>query len=371
MLHYFGLFILFIHGLIHLIGFSKAFGYGNFNQLKRDISKPIGVLWFLAALLFVVTNLMLLYKEELWWISGVAAIAISQFLIFTSWKDAKFGTIANVIFLVVVIIGYGTWSFNNTYKTEVLESLKHVVSIDDPALTESDLQPLPEPVRNYLRYCGVVGKPKVGNFKVEFKGKIRADEQSEWMPFTSIQYNFMEVPTRQFYMKATMKNLPVTGFHSFENGIAFMDIRLFSLFTVQNQSGKEMNIAETVTFFNDMCCMAPATLIDNRIQWLETEGNRVKASFTNNGITISSWLYFNNQGELINFISNDRYALVNGIGMKQLPWSTPLKNYKLIKGYKLASSAETIYEYPDGPLWYGTFTLTNVEYNVSEFVKLN
>lgn len=371
MLRYFGLFILFIHGLIHLMGFSKAFGYGNFTQLKNEIPKAFGLGWFLAALLFVVTTLMLLFEMELWWISGIAAISISQFFIFTSWQDAKFGTIANVLFLVVVIVGYGTWSFNNAYKRAVLDDLKLTGSTENYILTESDLQPLPDPVKKYLRYCGVVGKPRVRNFRVEFTGKIRADQQSEWMPFTSIQYNFLDESSRQFFMKATMKNLPVAGFHSFENGTAFMDIRLLSLFTVQYQSGNEMNIAETVTFFNDMCCMAPATLIDKRIQWLETEGNRIKASFTNNDITISAWLYFNDQGELVNFISNDRYALVNGIGMMQLPWSTPLKDYKPMNGYRLASTAETIYEYPDGPLDYGTFTLTNVEYNVSEFVKLN
>lgn len=94
-----------------------------------------------------------------------------------------------------------------------------------------------------------------------------------------------------------------------------------------------MGIAETVTFFNDMCCMAPATLIDPRIKWLETDDNKVRASFTNNGITIYAWLYFNEKGELINFISNDRYAADAG---KNLPWSTPLKEYKEINGYRLA-----------------------------------
>ena len=51
-----------------------------------------------------------------------------------------------------------------------------------------------------------------------------------------------------------MKKLPIAGFHSFKNGTAFMDIRLLSLFTVQYESGQDMGIAETVTFFNDMCC---------------------------------------------------------------------------------------------------------------------
>lgn len=49
-------------------------------------------------------------------------------------------------------------------------------------------------------------------------------------------------------MKASMNGLPVAGFHSFKGGDAFMDIRLFSIFKVQYQSGAEMGIAETVTF---------------------------------------------------------------------------------------------------------------------------
>src|SRR5690606_8752857 len=100
--------------------------------------------------------------------------------------------------------------------------------------------------KKYLRYTGAVGKSKVKNFKVEFSGEIRKNEQSEWMPFTSVQYNFLDAASRRFFMKATMKGLPVAGFHNFENGKAFMDIRLLSLFRVQYQEGAEMNIAETV-----------------------------------------------------------------------------------------------------------------------------
>ena len=142
-----------------------------------------------------------------------------------------------------------------------------------------------------------------------------------------------------------------------------MDIRLLSLFSVQYQSGKEMGVAETVTFFNDMCCMAPATLIDHRIQWLEVKGNTVNAAFTNNGITITAWLYFNDNGELTNFISDDRYAVAENNTLKKLRWSTPLKDYKKFNEHTLAGYAETIYSYPEGDLSYGNFRLTNIEYN--------
>ena len=356
-------FIFLVYGLIHLMGFAKAFNYAEISQLTQPISKPAGMIWCLTALLFIIAGVAFLMKKDVWWLWAIPALVLSQILIFGSWQDAKFGTIANVIFLVGAIIGFGTARFSNLYETEVKTGLQRTASIPETMLTEADLQNLPAPVQKYLRYSGAVGKPKVVNFKVEFDGKIRKNEQSDWMPFVSEQYNFMAVPTRLFFMKATMKHLPVIGFHSFKNGEASMDIRLLSLFKVQYQSGKEMGISETVTFFNDMCCMAPATLIDKRIQWLETDGNKVKAAFTNNGTTISAWLYFNDEGQLFNFVSNDRYAAADDDTMRQLPWSTPLKDYKEINGHRLAGYAETIYSYPEGDLIYGTFSLANVEYN--------
>jgi hypothetical protein len=273
-----------------------------------------------------------------------------------------------LILLILLFIQWVNPSVNaqnmkKLYKKEVALGIAYTNQLPNEILAEKDIECIPAPVQKYIRYTGFIGKPKVANFKIEFTGIIRKNEQSDWMPFTSEQYNFIDASTRLFFMKAVMKHLPVTGFHCFKNGNAFMDIRLFSIFKVQYQSGKEMDIAETVTFFNDMCCMAPSSLIDKRIKWLETNGNCVNAQFTNNGITISASLYFNEKGELINFISNDRYAYSDDKGMQRLRWSTPLKEYKEVDGFKLATQAETIYDYPEGSLCYGTFSLTHVNYN--------
>lgn len=358
--------LLLLHGLIHFLGFAKAFKFAEISQLTQAISKPAGAFWGLTALLFTIASILLVLKKDSWWLWAIPALLISQILIFGSWQDAKFGTIANIMVLIGVIIAFSTTHYFNSYKNEVKTGLERSTSIPEALVTEADLQPLPVPVQRYLRYTGAVGKPKVYNFKVVFDGKIRKNEQSEWMPFASEQYNFMDIPTRLFFMKATMKGLPVAGYHAFHNGKAYMNIRLLSLLKVQYQTGKEMGIAETVTFFNDMCCMAPATLIDPRVQWLETDGNKVKAAFTNNGMTITAWLYFNDAGQLVNFISNDRYAAGDDGSMRQLPWSTPMKNYKELNGRRVAGYADAIYTYPEGDLTYGTFETTNVEYNCKQ-----
>lgn len=366
MLRYIISLIIFFHGLIHLMGFAKAFHYNNITQLTKEISKSAGALWFLTALLCIIAAVQFFLKKDTWWITCIPAVLFSQYLIITSWHDAKSGTIANIIIVITAIIGYGTWSFSNKYLNEVTSSLKDDPFIAESLLTENDIQGLPGPVKKYLRYTGAMNKPIVKNFKIEFTGEIRKDNKSEWMPFTSEQYNFINSSTRLFFMKATMKNLPVAGFHCFKNGDAFMDIRLFSLFKVQYRSGKEMGVAETVTFFNDMCVMAPATLIDKRIKWLVVDSNKVKAEFTNNNITIAAWLDFNGKGELINFISDDRFTVAENNSMKRIPWSTPVKDYKTINGFKLAGYADAIYTYPVENVCYGNFRLTNIEYNCKE-----
>lgn len=355
-----------VHGLIHVIGFLKAFELYQGKGFEIPISRPVGLLWLAAFILFAVVAVMYYSGFRQWWIYGSVAVVISQVLIIMHWNDAKFGTIVNIIILFVVVVDYGAWHFRNNFIKQANEELHSSVATPGELLNESDINSLPLPVQRYIRYSGALGKPKVVNFKVEFTGQIRKNEESPWMPLHSVQYNFLESSTRLFFMDATMMKLPVSGFHSFRNGTASMDIRLFSMIPVQYQEGKEMGIAETVTFFNDMCCMAPATLIDKRIKWLETNGNKVTVEFTNNQVTISAVLTFNDEGQLTNFESNDRYAADDELGMRKLPWETPMSHYKDIKGYHLSGHGDAVYTYPEGKLTYGEFNLTNVEYNCTQ-----
>ncbi len=82
------------------MGFAKANNYGNITQLTKDISKPMGGLWLLTAILFVAAIILFLRENDKWWIVGIIAAILSQALIFTVWQDAKFGTIANIIILI-------------------------------------------------------------------------------------------------------------------------------------------------------------------------------------------------------------------------------------------------------------------------------
>jgi hypothetical protein len=358
------LILIVLHGAIHLLGFVKAY-HPTSSVLPVNISKVQGVLWLVATALFLFGALLLIIKNDNWWILLGLATVISQYLVILTWKTAAFGTVANILILFAVVIGGATSLYRQNYERDVAHYFKNTIADKTDLLTEADILHLPEPVKRYLRYVGCINKPKVKNFRVTFVGRLRQNASSEWMPFASEQYNFLDHPARLFFLNATMKHLPVSGYHCYKDSKASMDIRLLSMFRVQYQSGPEMDTSETVTYFNDMCCMAPATLIDKHIIWQAVNDNAVKAFFTNpaNNITIAAWLYFNNQGQLINFISEDRYANTDA-GLRKYRWATPLKNYKEFNGYRLASYADAIYTYPDGDFCYGQFTSGSIAYNV-------
>ena len=80
-----------------------------------------------------------------------------------------------------------------------------------------------------------------------------------------------------------------------------MRVKAAGLVSVVDVSGNEMDQGETVTMFNDMCVMAPATLIDPSIVWEPVDASTARATFTNAGHAIRAELSFNEAGELTNF----------------------------------------------------------------------
>ena len=257
-------------------------------------------------------------------------------------------------------------NFQNKFQNEVLKRLKPLNDV--PILTMEDLQLLPAPVQKYLIYSGSVGKPKIQNVRAVFNGSMKRNRKSDWMAILSQQYNFFDEPSRFFYIRAKMMGIPFDGLHVYAGTEATMQIKVASIFQVVDAKGEKMSHGETVTVLNDMCFMAPSSLISKNIQWETIDSLTVKATFTNDRITVSAVLKFNQQGELIDFISEDRFYCEDGKTYLSYKWSTPIKNYIDIAGRKIPSYGEAIWHIPyEGEFCYAKFELKEIEYNCIEF----
>ena len=357
--------LLTLHGLIHLMGFAKAFGYAELPQLTQPISREWGVLWLLTAGLIVCTAAMLAGGARAYWIVGGLALLVSQALIMTAWRDAWAGTAANAVLLIVVAHGLlteGPWSFHAQYLRDAGAGLSRPV--DAPLVTEVDLVPLPEPVRRYLRVTHAVGQPRVNNYRIRFTGRIRSAPDAAWMPFEAEQQGFADQPTRLFLMRARMFGLPVEAFHRLIEGHATMEVKVAGVVPVADARGNEMDRAETVTLFNDMCILAPGTLVGPGIAWEPVDASTARARFTPRGHTITATLFFDAGGRLVNFESDDRSRSLPDGTFTKLRFSTPLRDYRDFGPLHLAGYGEARWRLLEGEFTYGEFTMLDVAANV-------
>jgi hypothetical protein len=198
---------------------------------------------------------------------------------------------------------------------------------------------------------------------IEFDADMYRKPGDTPMKAHSVQYNFFGEYSRFFLMKASKMSIPFSALHIYKNSQASFQVKVAELLNVVNLHGEALTKAETVTVLNDMCIFSPGSLIDSRLTWNPIDTLSTKVTLTNKKHVVSATLYFNEIGELVNFVSDDRAALQDDGTMKQVRWTTPISQYKEFEGRKIPTIGETIWNYPEGDFTYGRFSLKNIKYN--------
>lgn len=367
--------VLAVHGLIHLIGFVKAFSLANVPSIHVDVSRPAGVVWLVTAIMFVIAAILVVTSSSSWWIFGSLAVIPSQVLIIQTWSDSKYGTIVNCVILIPLVISMlsvAPWSFARRFESDVATSLQQSVknvSLTNKPLTENDIHHLPDIVQQYLHFTGSVGRSRIWNYRVSMKGRLRSEPSSDWMEMQVQQHSFVRPNARHFLVHASMYGVPADAYHCFVASSATFTVKVANLFTTVSASGPEMNQSETVTLLNDMFLLAPATLIDSNISWELIDSLTVQATFSHAGNVVHAVVTFDSDGKLRNFISDDRYRTVDGVSYERLRWSTPVHEWRTFDGRKIAARATALWSLPSGDFPYAEFDIQDVIYNVVASAK--
>lgn len=258
------------------------------------------------------------------------------------------------------LLGLGCTSLESGFQEALRRELPAAPAAPAQALSEADLALLPAPVQRYVRRTGAVGRPVPRSFRLEFKADMFQKPGGAAMPSTSVQYNVLQKPSRTFFMRSLMFGLPVQVLHAYAGEEAIMKVRVASLATVVDLAGDDLSRGETVTVLNDLCFYAPGALADPRLAWTAVDGRTVDVTFRNGRHTVRARLHFDEAGDLVDFSSDDRPALVDG---KLLPyrWRTPVRGWREVGGVRVPTHGEAVYRYPEGDFTYGVFDVTGFE----------
>lgn len=89
--------LILVHGLIHLMGFAKAFQLASLHQLTIPVSRLSGLVWLLTALLLILAAALYLFQVKTFSIPGVLGVFLSVILVLNYWTDCKWGMIPNLM----------------------------------------------------------------------------------------------------------------------------------------------------------------------------------------------------------------------------------------------------------------------------------
>src|SRR5690606_41326613 len=120
---------------------------------------------------------------KFWFVFAFITLILSQILILMFWKDAKFGTLANVLIFLVSLYAYGKFQFNNMVKNETKQVLQHISAEKPSVILEKDLTHLPEIVEKWLQTSGVAGQEQSRLIRLKQIGEMRTKPEGRWMPF--------------------------------------------------------------------------------------------------------------------------------------------------------------------------------------------
>ncbi|OWY24997.1 hypothetical protein C7N43_17415 [Sphingobacteriales bacterium UPWRP_1] len=349
------------------MGFAKAFEYAEIKELTLPISKNWGIIWLLGAALFVFCALFFLLKKENWFAWAWAGILVSQLLIVVFWTDARFGTLANLLILPVSLIAWGQWSFNRMANTE-LQNLLQTAVTNTATVTEADIAQLPQPVQQWLRQSGVVGKPYADKIQLWQNGTMRTTQNGKWMPFEARQWFATVQPA--FLWQTEVKMMPgvfLVGRDKYENGKGNMLIKALSLFTVANAKGPETDQGTLVRYLAEIVWF-PSAALSKYIQWEATGSNAAKATMTYGGTTASVLFRFSDDGKVLACEAKRYYTRNNGATLEDWHVEIDPNSYKTFQpGITIPVRSGVTWKLKEGDFNWLKVEVTQILYNADAY----
>lgn len=352
--------LLCIHGLIHLMGFVKAFYLTDINKQVLGISKPIGSIWLIVFLLFVISASQFLTHKK-WFYIAFAAAFVSQILIIMTWKEAKYGTIINVIVFLVSMSAYGNYRFDKMVADETKAILAKKSDSNTRIITKQDIEKLPEIVKHWLQRSHVLGKEKVYSVSLTQKGDMRTKPHNKWMSFDATQYFNIDDPS--FVWDTTVKVMPLitmVGRDKFRNGEGEMLIKFAGIIPIVNVSkNNKINSGTMVRYLSELSWF-PQAAINEYITWEAINATSAKATFTYQDQSVSGTFLFTEEGDVMAFETQRYYGGTEDSTLEH--WRVETNSYKTFDGIKIPNKSTVTWQLEAGDFHWLTVEIMDITY---------
>lgn len=356
--------LLLIHGAIHLIGFVTAFYATKMPMQVLGISKPIGTLWLITFTLFTVA-VTSFFNNKKWFYIAFIAVCISQILIIMVWKDAKYGTLANTIILLVSISAFGNVQFNKMVQNESAVLFTNIEPSNRTIISEKDFRHLPEIVQKWMKKSGVTNQNNITSVRLKQEGHLKMKRNGKWIPFSAKQYFNLETPGFVWSAKINHNSIFYTlGRDKFNGGKAEMLIKFLGIIPIVYETENDkINSGSMQRFLSEMCWF-PSAAINDYIKWETIDKTSAKATFTYKSESVTGVFKFRTNGDLVAFETDRFYG--GDPNSKKEKWVVNIADYKTFHNYKIPYKCKVTWHFNDGDFNWLNLEITEIGYNTSK-----
>ncbi|MCB0531479.1 MAG: hypothetical protein H6574_12405 [Lewinellaceae bacterium] len=335
--------LLLFHGLIHLMGFAKAFKFAEMSQLTLPISRAAGVFWLLTTALFFGTAVLFLLKNDIWWMVAIPAVILSQGLILMSWQDAKFGTLANILVVTGILLAWGGWRFADMVNRELQTFLPKKTQAQEVVLTANDLVALPPTVQRWLDHANCLGKPVPPAFQLQQQGAMRTSPDGKWMPFEATQTTRIGQPG--FIWMVQVEAAPfvqLVGRDKYLDGKGYMLIKLLSLVPIADARGPETDQGALLRYLGELV-WCPAAVVSDYIHWEAIDERSAKATMRYQGVEASGTFTFTPEGDPLCFEAMRYYDRKGGATLEKWQVDVDQKSFREFEDVRIPTRSTVLW----------------------------
>ncbi len=267
-----------------------------------------------------------------------------------------------VLGLAIGIAGAAVWIANRRFDRQVdsqIEGLFSAVHAAGHVVTEGDLTPLPEPVRRWLRYAGVIGKPMPSTVRLRQVGRIRLGPESPWMPFRADQYYTLDPVAFVWRVSASMvPGLFVRGVDAFTGGLGRMQMKPLALFSVVDASGPSLDQGSALRYLQEIVWF-PFAALSSHISWETIDDSHAKATLHGERGDVDGVFAFGEDGRVVSFEA-DRYRDEKPEAVLR-PWRALTYDDAKVSGIRIPRRGKGIWVLDDSPFSYVEIEIVEID----------
>jgi hypothetical protein len=361
-----------LHAMIHVVGFLKWWKLAPVSQISGHTLVPLsevtgrlfGSVWLVALVLLLAAAVLRIKRHDAWWRMALFGVGLSQSLIILAWADAKFGTIANVLILIPVVVAGAHARFSRRIDGEVQTLFTRQSKVRPPVVQREELDRLPLPVKEWLESCGAVGLERAHTVRLTQRGDLRTGPNQPFMHARAQQYFGVDEPGFIWKVETTMmKIIPITGCDRYFGGEGETLIKVASLVNVADGKDEKIVLGAMLRFLGEIVWF-PSAALSSYIDWESMDETHAKATMRHGGREVSAEFAFDQRGRVTS-IRADRY-FQGGPEAKLTPWVVHMTTWHVMRGVEVPVRGNVVWKLPSGDFEFYQWEILDIETNRRE-----